>query len=658
MFPMGGYLHSTSPPGIASTVRFGTLEAGATNTPPGIAPTAAFGTPHVGLKASPAGAVSSPYPLTNIMRNGDLTGSVNGTPGTLPTHGALGVSGLSHSIIGSGIEGDYAYCDVRFFGTTTGSGGFYLEPDAWTNCPAVQGQTFTYQIRARQVGGSWANVTGCQINMYEGNATPTQVAVGTYAMSLPTADPLAVPRNLFTATRTMANAGCVYLLGRLIFTAGTAAMMSQQPNAMPYVPTQTGAVTVNQVLFGIIRDRQAIHPATLGQNTALGAVRQPSQKVYVEGFSDSRWNTVRNAEASGIVPGTPGTLPTNWSVTLAGGQSVQVIGSYQVTAADGRVVNVLRVRFWGTVTSPVTCVLYIENAASPLLWPVARPNDSYAISFYGAVSAGSAANFGNPQISNAFYDRLGAVFTQPVWNVGALSATLTRYSIVRTAPASGGTPPYYRRAFGITFNATSGQAHDVTLDIGAPQFEPGQTSVGPYQPTTVGPAGPLGPAMGVPFIHAGDFAHPAGIASTVAFGTLPLVRQAAHPFGVASGLRYGRIKTRNTSGFPTNLPSPQGTQLTAAPRLIGTKYGDGYQQENADGVGHVERSHTFSWDPIDRGDAQAIVDFLDSHVGVPFALTFPRELLPRQVVWIGRQRSSPYPTQDALSVTVEERLVY
>lgn len=110
--------------------------------------------------------------------------------------------------------------------------------------------------------------------------------------------------------------------------------------------------------------------------------------------------------------------------------------------------------------------------------------------------------------------------------------------------------------------------------------------------------------------------------------------------------------------YPPIQPSYQGTQGDDKPRLITNTYGDGYKQDTPDGLNPILRTPTLVWDPILSTDAHTIMTFLDAHVGVPFYYTLPRDLAPRTWIWTGRQRTYPYPTQDALTVTLEERFVY
>ena len=105
-------------------------------------------------------------------------------------------------------------------------------------------------------------------------------------------------------------------------------------------------------------------------------------------------------------------------------------------------------------------------------------------------------------------------------------------------------------------------------------------------------------------------------------------------------------------------PSPNGTSGSKKPRLLTVKFGDGFKQDTGDGLNATERSFTIVWDPIQANDADTIEAFLAAHIGVPFYYTQPREIAPRTWIATGYQRTHPYPTQDALTVQLEERFVY
>jgi hypothetical protein len=94
---------------------------------------------------------------TNSIRNNMMVGAVAGTPGTLPTNWSAALSGLTQSVVGTGVEDGITYLDVRLSGTTTGtSAGIRFETA--TGVAVAPGQTWTVATFGRLVGGSATNI--------------------------------------------------------------------------------------------------------------------------------------------------------------------------------------------------------------------------------------------------------------------------------------------------------------------------------------------------------------------------------------------------------------------------------------------------------------------------------------------------------------------
>lgn len=96
---------------------------------------------------------------TNSIRNNTMIGAVAGTPGTLPTNwGLANGAALSYSVIGTGVDDEISYIDVRFFGTNilNQEVNFYFEQNGII--AAAQGQTWTHSCYAKIVAGSLAGI--------------------------------------------------------------------------------------------------------------------------------------------------------------------------------------------------------------------------------------------------------------------------------------------------------------------------------------------------------------------------------------------------------------------------------------------------------------------------------------------------------------------
>jgi hypothetical protein len=97
-------------------------------------------------------------PGSNSVRNPNLTGAVNGSPGTMPTNTNTVNSGLTRTIVGTGTVSGVPYVDIRFNGTTTNTFANILLETAGA-IAAANGQHWTVDSYIAIVGGSLANIT-------------------------------------------------------------------------------------------------------------------------------------------------------------------------------------------------------------------------------------------------------------------------------------------------------------------------------------------------------------------------------------------------------------------------------------------------------------------------------------------------------------------
>jgi hypothetical protein len=115
----------------------------------------------------------------NIIGNPTLTGSVAGTPGTLPTNASLGgksgnsfaSTALTSQVIGSGVDVTTAiplsYVDIRFTGTMSATGGFTV----FFQQGIPMGSAAGYSISAYSaiVGGTTTGIAGIALALDEFN---------------------------------------------------------------------------------------------------------------------------------------------------------------------------------------------------------------------------------------------------------------------------------------------------------------------------------------------------------------------------------------------------------------------------------------------------------------------------------------------------------
>jgi hypothetical protein len=191
-------------------------------------------------------------------------------------------------------------------------------------------------------------------------------------------------------------------------------------------------------------------------------------------IEESRTNSIRNNTMQGAVAGTPGTLPTNWSVSGLGTLTREIVGT---GTSNG--ITYVDIRFSGTTsTTQLTVRFEVSNTIA------AANGQTWAFSAWTAVVAGSLTNItGNGSNANLFDS--GAVFVGGV-NFAIpinISGALTRVSAAATIATA--TTAFIQPQIYLTFS--SGVAIDITLRIGLPQLELGAfaTSVIPTTTTAL-----------------------------------------------------------------------------------------------------------------------------------------------------------------------------
>lgn len=169
-------------------------------------------------------------------------------------------------------------------------------------------------------------------------------------------------------------------------------------------------------------------------------------------------NGIRNNTMQGAAAGSPGTLPTNWSVGGGTGLTRTIVGTGTVNGME-----YIDIRFAGTTGGTFTTLLM--EAVSII---AAANGQAWTGSAYVAIVGGSATNVSSLTLVTNILDSGGAVLTQQTQTL-TLSAALTRQSVAGTiAHASAA---YVRPLIGI--NYASGVAVDITLRITLPQLEQG-----------------------------------------------------------------------------------------------------------------------------------------------------------------------------------------
>jgi hypothetical protein len=213
------------------------------------------------------------------------------------------------------------------------------------------------------------------------------------------------------------------------------------------------------------------------QTAAINAARfdyNPStlaaQGLLIE---EARTNSIRNSTMVGAVAGTPGTAPTNWSISL-GGLTQEIVGTGSFNG-----VSYIDVRLSGTTTGVVASIFLETITGVP--W---TNGQVFTMSAWWQIVGGSAANITSPNLAVNGYNA-SSVFLSGAFTAGAASAALstTWQRITRTFTGNNATLAYGRPLLSLSFAV--GAAIDITLRVGLPQLELGAFATSVIPTTTV-----------------------------------------------------------------------------------------------------------------------------------------------------------------------------
>lgn len=177
-------------------------------------------------------------------------------------------------------------------------------------------------------------------------------------------------------------------------------------------------------------------------------------------MEEQRTNGVRNNTMQGAVAGTPGTLPTYWSMNGMGTLNYSVIG----TGTESGIAY-CDIRVYGT-TSTTSC--YIEPEAVGII--AATQGQAWALSSYVRIVGGSASNINSfnlviGETASGSYKTQGNKPFTPSTSLLATQRTVNAYTVQNAATDH--IYPFLLISF------ASGVAIDITLRIGLPQLEQG-----------------------------------------------------------------------------------------------------------------------------------------------------------------------------------------
>jgi hypothetical protein len=176
------------------------------------------------------------------------------------------------------------------------------------------------------------------------------------------------------------------------------------------------------------------------------------------GVWEARTNLLINNTLAGAVAGSPGTLPTGWSATLATGISQQIVGT---GTQNG--VQYIDIRLSGTPSASTTSLISFTSSRVTI-----SASTAYVFSSYAAIAAGSLTNISSVKLQLDDFTSGSAYAGTPISQAMSLTSSLARFSGSASTDGTGATA----NAYALVTHGT-GSAIDITLRIGFPQFELG-----------------------------------------------------------------------------------------------------------------------------------------------------------------------------------------
>lgn len=303
-----------------------------------------------------------------------------------------------------------------------------------------------------------------------------------------------------------------------------------------------GAAVPLAGLLTCVRSISAYADDTNGNWTlfAPNVARITNKGLLVE---EPRTNGVRNNVGLGAVPGTPGTIPTNWALMAPSpyqGVSTDVWSSGVINGVD-----TVTFHIYGTPAATFGLVTYFEQptviaAANGQQWVV-----SAFIQFSNLNNVGPSSGFSIYEINSVgagLANQLGTTFYPLVLTRGSYVFTLGQATTAYLFP-------------GFQIHAQAGLPLDLLFTVGWPQAEQGQFATSPIRTT--------GAAVQRP-------------GETVALAQIPTftngkytVYTAGSPLLGQQGTNRNLISLSNTGANRTEIYSPAGSNALAALYMLG-----------------------------------------------------------------------------------------
>lgn len=394
---------------------------------------------------------------SNYIRNWSALGGTAASPGVTPTNWSYSGAGgpfnnITRTIVGFGTEDGIPYMDIQYAGTPSASSGSGItcSYEVTNQIVAAPGQTWVGTVYLRLMAGT-VPAAGFQQIVRDADAAGATLGASSLVARFPTG--AALRSQPFVITRTLADPGTVrtshtmnipYANGVALNFTLRVGQPSHSTTSIPFVP-QLYQVNNDTPRFPV--DRTTAVP--------LGLHNEPAAT-----------NNLRNSSMVGAVPGSPGTLPTNWAqvgTLFGGGATVVATGT-----EDG--IPYIDLRWQGNNTGTSYSLNFESNTNV-----VASFGQTWTGTVYLRLIAGSFAGI----LSSAVSPRLHLRSNTGTGNFAGdsfLAVTNAPLRTQRFAAIGGPNDPAMVGILPILyFGLTNGAAVDLTLRIGLPQL--GQSAV-------------------------------------------------------------------------------------------------------------------------------------------------------------------------------------
>jgi len=243
-------------------------------------------------------------------------------------------------------------------------------------------------------------------------------------------------------------------------------------------PFFSGATSTLRV-WGAQVEEGAFVTSYIPTTTATATRAADVASITGSNFGITRTNYIRNNTMVGAVVGTPGTLPTNWSVAGSAALSTQVVG----TGTDSGI-NYIDIRCFGTTAAVASPEIYFNFDVVTAI-SVAQ-NQTWTTSCYAKIVGGTQTGIvGGELYILGLNISSGLTEAAPEnFNYSSLTGTFSTCRVSKTHTFTVATTVYSQQRIDVNFTPGGGTVVDFTLRIGMCQMELGSVATAAIPTTT------------------------------------------------------------------------------------------------------------------------------------------------------------------------------